>query len=230
MTCASPANQAYMQTHTAVAEEEQSYILTTGTIRRKTHPPQIDTSDHHHIMHMSPSPRLRVAFNRQTSFLLEPQTRTSREQQERQQQHHPEHIPNAFKAESTDNHSTEMSLDHEHEYDHEPETPSPKTTHFDLEYTKPGLHRETSGFDDETSQARHFARLISRDESSPQRRRTPQKVEMQSDQQREGGMARSPASTLTLPKRHGSEELEDDRRGRRRRRIGSEIDHEMTDA
>lgn len=226
MTCASPANQAYMQTHAAVAEEEQSYILTTGTIRRKTRPPQIDTSDHHHIMHMSPSPRLRVAFNRQASFLLEPQTHTTG-----QQQHHLAHVPNIFKAHSTENHSTEMpNVSHDH--DHEPETPSPKTTHFDLEYTKPGLHRETSGFDDETSQARHFARLMSRDESSPQRRRTPQKVEMQSDQQREGGLARSPASTLTLPKRHGSEELEDDRRGRRRRRIGSEIDHdhEMADA
>ncbi|WPB07323.1 uncharacterized protein RHO25_011984 [Cercospora beticola] len=182
-------------------------------------------------MHMSPSPRLRVAFNRPTSFLLEPQTHSSREQQD-QQPLHPEHVPNILKAESTKNHSTEMSLDHEHEYDHEPETPSPKTTHFDLEYTKPGLHRETSGFDDETSQARHFARLISRDESSPQRRRTPQKVEMQPDQQREGGGNHSSPSTLTLPKRYGSEELEDDRRGRRRRRIGSEIglDHEMADA
>ncbi|GIZ48789.1 hypothetical protein CKM354_001183600 [Cercospora kikuchii] len=229
MTCASPANQAYMQTHAAVAEEEQSYILTTGTIRRKTRPPQIDTSDHHHIMHMSPSPRLRVAFNRQTSFLLEPQTHKTRE---KQQQHHLEHVPNVFKAEATENHSTEMSVDHEHE--HEPETPSPKTTHFDLEYTKPGLHRETSGFDDETSQARHFARLISRDESSPQRRRTPQRAEMQSDQQQEGGLDHSSPPTLPLPKRHGSEEPDDDRRGRRRRRIGSEIDHdhdhEMADA
>ncbi|KAM3413886.1 hypothetical protein BST61_g10560 [Cercospora zeina] len=242
MNCASSAKQAYTQTQTAVAEqqqqqeEEECYVLATGTIRRKARPPQINTFDHRPMMQTSPSPRPRIAFNRGPSFLLNepPQAHTSALEQENQQHPFDRQIPDIFKAEpsqSTDDPSTLPNAP-------SPLTPSPKTADFDLKYYKPGLHRENSGFDDETAQARHFARLVSRDECSPQRRRTPQKNETpRSDSQQillqEAMLSPPPALNLSVGAAGpGAEDegQEDDRRGRRRRRIGSEMDHEMTDA
>lgn len=184
--------------HTPFASAND-YVLSAGTTSRTPHVPAI-TTNHQQSSPMSPSPRLRVAFNRETNFVLEPahqqplQPTTEQNLLHHDQQMQALNTPEAQMAEMCDP---------------EFETLSPKSTLFDLKYQKPGLYRENSGFDGETAQGRHFARQISRRQESPQRRRTPQKVELRTDHDRDAD--------------------DDDKRGRRRRRIGSEMDQDMAD-
>ena len=178
------------------------YVLSVGATSRTPDVPAI-TTNHQQSSPMSPSPRLRVAFNRETNFVLEPAQQqqihgvpptTEHNLHQHQEQMQALHTPEAQMAEICDP---------------EFETPSPKSTLFDLKYQKPGLYRENSGFDGETAHGRHFARQVSRRQESPQRRRTPQKVELRTN--------------------HDQDADDDDKRGRRRRRIGSEMDQDMAD-
>lgn len=180
------------------------YILSAGITSRTPHVRAI-TTNHQQSSPMSPSPRLRVAFNRETNFVLEP----AHHQQMHELQPTTEqnlHQPDA-QMQALPIAEAQMAEICDPEFD----TPSPKSTLFDLKYQKPGLYRENSGFDGETSQGRHFARQVSRRQESPQRRRTPQKVELR-----------------TYEQQGRQQDADDDKRGRRRRRIGSEMDQDMS--
>lgn len=101
------------------------YVLSAGTTNRTPQKPTI-TTDLQQSSPISPSPRLRVAFNRETNFVLEP---ARQQQMQTPEQMQAIHTPEAQMAEICNP---------------EFETPSPKSTLFDLKYQKPGLYRENS--------------------------------------------------------------------------------------
>ncbi|USW56068.1 hypothetical protein Slin15195_G093870 [Septoria linicola] len=219
----------------------EAYVVSPGTVRQHAQVPGINTNAFQHNISTNPSPRLRVAFNRETNFMLNPQhpRETSREETSTLHQDNPRDAMTDI-----DPNANISSLIHVP--DSQSSTPSPKTTTLDLQYHKPGLLREKSGFDDETTRARHFARQVfsRKDESPPQRRRrTPQKVElrMYEQQDRQRDLASGSAASFGLSEWDaradfggGGEDVggdvDGDDRGRRRRRIGSELDCDMADA
>lgn len=211
-----------------------------------------------------PSQRLRVAFNRETNFILSPEYQQQQQQHQQnirqlgppttQQQQHPVphidnhnnirqepilqslHTPEIHMSEPINNNTSAFTSNAS-----PVESPAlePTAILHDLEYMKPSVYRENSGFDGEAAQARFFARQISsrRLDSPVRRRRMPMKREKEGLGERRG--SEEEYGSLGSSAFGAGEVVEDDydngndaaaaddRRGRRRRRIGSEIGQDM---
>lgn len=211
-----------------------------------------------------PGQRLRVAFNRETNFILSPEYQQQQQHQQNirqleppttQQQQHPVrhidshnnirqepilqslHTPEIHMSEPINNNTSAFTSNAS-----PVESPAlePTAILHDLEYMKPSVYRENSGFDGEAAQARFFARQISsrRLDSPVRRRRMPMKREKEGLGERRGceedgnlgSSAFGAGEVVEDDYDNGNDAAAaaaDDRRGRRRRRIGSEIGQDM---